>query len=89
VNNVSITPTELSYLDGVTSNIQDQIDNAVVGMTLDTDQTATGFKIFENGINTPFIQNSDITGNINGFLLDLIQFFFHLIMEYGRITYQK
>ena len=32
VNNVSITPTELSYLDGVTSNIQDQINNSVVGM---------------------------------------------------------
>jgi hypothetical protein len=71
VNNVSITPTELSYLDGVTSNIQDQINNSVVGMTLDTDQTATGFKIFENGINTPFIQNSDQSGFINGFLLNL------------------
>ena len=71
VNNVSITPTELSYLDGVTSNIQDQIDSAVVGMTLNTDQTATGFKIFENGINTPFIQNSDQSGFINGFLKNL------------------
>tara|TARA_R110002153_G_scaffold272889_1_gene442375 strand:+ start:7816 stop:11718 length:3903 start_codon:yes stop_codon:yes gene_type:complete len=71
VNNVSITPTELSYLDGVTSNIQDQINNSVVGMTLNTDQTATGFKIFENGINTPFIQNSDQSGFINGFLKNL------------------
>ena len=71
VNNVSITPVELSYLDGVTSNIQDQINNSVVGMTLDTDQTATGFKIFENGINTPFIQNSDQSGFVNGFLLNL------------------
>ena len=71
VNNVSITPTELSYLDGVTSNIQDQINNSVVGMTLDTDQTATGFKIFENGINTPFIQNSDQSGFVNGFLKNL------------------
>ena len=71
VNGISITPTELSYLDGATSNLQEQINNSVVGMTLDTDQTATGFKIFLNGINTPFIQNSDITGNINGFLLNL------------------
>ena len=76
VNNVSITPTELSYLDGVTSNIQDQINNSVVGMTLDTDQTASGFKIFENGINTPFIQNSDQSGFINGFLLNLTTILF-------------
>ena len=71
VNNVSITPIELSYLDGVTSNIQTQIDSAVVGVTLDTNQVITGFKIFENGLNTNFIQNSDITGFINGFLLNL------------------
>ena len=76
VNNVSITPTELSYLDGVTSNIQDQINNSVVGMTLDTDQTATGFKIFENGINTPFIQNSDQSGFVNGFLKNLTTILF-------------
>ena len=76
VNNVSITPTELSYSSGLIGNIQDQINNSVVGMTLDTNQTATGFKIFENGINTPFIQNSDITGNINGFLLNLTTILF-------------
>jgi hypothetical protein len=76
VNNVSITPTEISYLDGVTSNIQDQINNSVVGMTLDTDQTALGFKIFENGINTPFIQNSDQSGFINGFLKNLTTILF-------------
>jgi hypothetical protein len=71
VNNVSITPTELSFSSGLIGNIQDQINNSVVGMTLDTNQTASGFKIFENGINTPFIQNSDQSGFINGFLLNL------------------
>ena len=76
VNSTDITPLELSYLEGATSNIQDQINNSVVGMTLDTDQTATGFKIFENGINTPFIQNSDQSGFVNGFLKNLTTILF-------------
>jgi len=74
VSNTLIKPYELSYSSGLIGNIQEQInqiDPAISGMTLNTDQTATGFKIFLNGIQSPFIQNSDNTGWINGFLLDL------------------
>jgi hypothetical protein len=70
VNSTDITPTELSFLDGVTSNIQTQIDSAVVGVTLDTNQVITGFKDFSNGLQTPFINNQETTGTINGYFID-------------------
>jgi hypothetical protein len=70
VASTDITPTELSYLDGVTSNIQTQIDSAVVGVTLDTNQVITGFKDFVNGLQTPFINNQETTGTINGYFID-------------------
>jgi hypothetical protein len=70
VNNINISPTELSYLDGATSNLQEQINQAVVGVTLGTDQVISGFKAFINGIQTPFIENQDVTGTVNGFFYD-------------------
>ena len=76
VNSTDITPLELSYLDGVTSNLQDQINNSVVGMTLDTDQVATGFKDFVNGIQAPFINNHETTGSINGYFTDSSNFIY-------------
>jgi len=76
VNSTNITPLELSYLDGATSNLQDQINNAVVGMTLDTDQVATGFKQFVNGIESPFINNQETTGSINGYFTNSSDFIY-------------
>jgi hypothetical protein len=73
VVNTSISPTELSYLDGVTSNIQDQIDSAVVGVTLDTNQVISGFKTFSNGLQTPFIQNQEDTGTVSGYFINTTQ----------------
>ena len=70
VASTDITPTELSFLDGVTSNIQTQIDSAVVGVTLDTNQVITGFKDFTNGLQAPFINNQETTGTINGYFID-------------------
>ena len=76
VSSTDITPLELSYLDGATSNLQDQIDNAIVGMTLDTNQVATGFKQFVNGIESPFINNQETTGSINGYFIDSSNFIY-------------
>lgn len=76
VSSTNITPLELSYLDGATSNLQDQIDNAIVGMTLDTDQVATGFKQFVNGIESPFINNQETTGTINGYFTNSSDFIY-------------
>tara|TARA_R110000787_G_scaffold11980_2_gene39068 strand:+ start:2464 stop:6273 length:3810 start_codon:yes stop_codon:yes gene_type:complete len=70
VASTDITPTELSFLDGVTSNIQTQIDSAIVGVTLDTNQVITGFKDFTNGLQAPFINNQETTGTINGYFTD-------------------
>ena len=70
VASTDITPTELSFLDGVTSNIQTQIDSAIVGVTLDTNQVITGFKDFTNGLQAPFINNQETTGTINGYFID-------------------
>ena len=73
VVNTNISPTELSYLDGVTSNIQNQINSAVVGVTLDTNQVISGFKTFLNGLQTPFLQNQEDTGTVSGFFINTTQ----------------
>jgi len=70
VESTDISPLELSYLDGCTSNIQDQIDSAIVGVTIDTNQVITGFKDFTNGLQAPFINNQETTGTINGYFTD-------------------
>lgn len=44
---ITATATELNYCDGVTSNIQTQLDDK---MDLTSDQTVTGVKTFTNGI---------------------------------------
>ena len=69
VNSIDISPLELATLDGIdtTQTIQNQIDTAVTGVTLDTDQVITGFKTFQNGLGTPFIMNEENTGTINGY----------------------
>lgn len=76
VSSTDITPLELSYLDGATSNLQTQIDNAVVGVTISTDQVITGFKDFVNGLQTPFINNQETTGSINGYFIDSSNFIY-------------
>ncbi len=72
VNSIDISPLELATLDGIdtTQTIQNQIDTAVTGVTLDTDQVITGFKTFQNGLGTPFIFNEENTGTINGYFSD-------------------
>lgn len=51
---VTATSTELNYTDGVTSNIQTQLNNKANAsdvMDLTSDQIASGVKTFTNGIN--------------------------------------
>lgn len=45
---ITATATELNYVDGVTSNVQTQLNNK---MDLTSAQTASGVKTFTNGIN--------------------------------------
>lgn len=47
VNSATISPTELSYLDGVTSNIQNQI-TALAGVSLSGNNVFTGNNTFNN-----------------------------------------
>ena len=50
---ITPTATEINYLDGVTSNIQTQIDSFDTtsgSVTLNTDQTITGVKTFSNDL---------------------------------------
>jgi hypothetical protein len=70
-NGTTITPTELSYVDGATSNIQTQIDtkaNDSAVLKLSGDQTVTGIKTFSsapvlpsNSISNSMINNSCIS----------------------------
>jgi len=53
VNSATITPVELSYLDGATSNIQGQLNNRA---TLDSAQTISGAKTFSG--------TTTLTGNV-------------------------
>ena len=46
-NALTITPTELGYLDGVSSSIQTQLNNRI---TLNTTQSITGIKQFNNNV---------------------------------------
>lgn len=64
-NSLTITPTELGYIDGLTSNAQTQItaralDNTVVHLA--GTETITGNKLFSG--TTTFSNNMTITGNI-------------------------
>ena len=49
-NGTTISPTELSYLDNVTSNIQQQINNISGGSILNTNNIFTGINQFNNDI---------------------------------------
>ncbi|MFN9955348.1 MAG: hypothetical protein ACK55I_19805, partial [bacterium] len=53
-NSTTITPTELSYIDGTTSNIQTQL-NSKPGLS--SNNTYTGINTFSNNIT--------LTGNMN------------------------
>lgn len=71
VANTTISPAELSYLDGLTGNIQDALDQAGLStdpvMTLNTDQTATGRKTFSLKPNVDGFQYSNNSGSVVGF----------------------
>jgi hypothetical protein len=61
-NSCTITPTELSYIDGVTSNLQTQLDaKATDSLTchLSGTETVTGAKTFSGGVTL----SSNITAN--------------------------
>jgi hypothetical protein len=65
----SVSNTEISYLDGVTSSIQNQINNLSTGQSslnssvvyLSTPQTITGQKTFTNGIITNSLSVGDVS----------------------------
>ena len=66
LNNVTytISPLELSYLDGITSNVQTQL-NSISGVSLSGNNTFTGLNTFSNvtyhNNNTVFFENLDNT----------------------------
>lgn len=72
VDNINISPTEISYLDGLTDNIQTQLENAGISnaMTLNTDQLATGQKTFSQPVGLPAIRLDNQTGSFQGYFTD-------------------
>ena len=83
VNSTNISPTELSALEGIQSNIQQQLDNAGFGtgaMTLNTQQVATGQKTFTEPVGITALRRDSNSGTIIGFLTGPV----HLI--YASIT---
>jgi hypothetical protein len=71
---VDLLPQELAVLTGIDTSqpLTVTLQQAGVSglMTLDTDQVATGFKTFQNSIQTSSIFNQDVTGTINGYFID-------------------
>jgi hypothetical protein len=74
VNTKTISPAELATLDGINTNqtIQQQLDNAGISnaMTLNTNQTATGQKLFTQPVGLPSVVYSNETGSFYGIKLD-------------------
>lgn len=70
VNSTNISPTELSYLDGLQDNIQTQLDNAGISnsVTLNTDQVITSAKTFTQPVGLPSVIRDDNTGTFTGFM---------------------
>jgi len=72
VNSLSISPAELSTLDGIdtTLTIQEQLNNAGISnaMTLNTQQVATGQKTFTAPLGVSAFQLIDTTATIIGYL---------------------
>ena len=71
---VDLQPQELAVLTGIDTSTPLYLQLQAAGITglvtLDTDQTITGFKIFQNSLQTPSIFNQDNTGTINGYFID-------------------
>jgi hypothetical protein len=70
VNSTNISPTELSALDGIQSNIQEQLNNAGISnaMTLNTQQVASGQKSFTQPVGLPSVKYENTSGTITGFM---------------------
>ena len=75
--NTSITKEQLSTLKNIdtTQTIQEQINNISIEgfMDLTTTQISEGYKIFQNGLQTPSITNQEGTGFVNGYFINTTQ----------------
>ena len=61
VNSINITPVQLSYLDGITSNLQQQLNNQI---SLSNNNSFTGITTFNNTTSMPQLLTKNNNSNI-------------------------